>query len=102
MKIAEANAAALAAWFSPEFSDAITYNGVPIQGHVTYGGTGALASQAVLTVRKSDVPAPAYRDEVVIEGITWRVHQDQNHPVIIKGDALTWDIALIKGERKAL
>ncbi len=103
MKFEDAKSAALEEWFRPDFSEAIIYNGANIQGHITYGGPNSLiADQAVLTVRVSDVPAPAYRDTVVIGGQAWRVYQDEKQGVIIKGDSMTWDLMLIRGERKAI
>lgn len=100
MNLSEAKAKALEKWFDPEFADLITYNGADIYGHVSYGGRNApTALHATLTVKVSDVPAPAYRDPVIINGITWRVFQDEGLSIIIKGDGLTWDLPLARDEK---
>ncbi len=104
MNLTDATAAALSAWFDPGYAESITYNGSAIRAHIAYGESGgaSYAHHATLTVRRSDVPAPAYRDTVVIDGATWRVFQDDGQAPVCGGDALTWDIPIIRGERKAL
>lgn len=93
----------MAAWFDTGFAESVTYNGSVIQAHISYGGKNSpMGDHATLTVKRSDVTAPSYRDTVVIDGLTWRVFQDEGQNVIIKGDALVWDVPIIKGERKAL
>ena len=98
MNLSEARASALNTCFSSAHADALTYAGTSIYGHVTYGGNAPTARHATLTVRVSDVAAPAYRDTVVIGSTTWRVHSDGGE-AIITGDGLTWEIPLIRDEK---
>ncbi|WP_054031018.1 head-tail joining protein [Desulfatitalea tepidiphila] len=104
MNLDDAKSAALAVWFDTGIAESITYNGSAIPGHISYSepGKAAYANHAVLTVRRSDVPAPAYRDTVVIDGATWRVYQDDGQAPICGGDELTWDIPIMRGERRAI
>ncbi len=82
---------------------AVSYNGADITAlDVVYGqsaGGAVHADTAELEVDAADVPAPQYRDAVVIAGITWRVHRDEARGLAITGDGHTWRIPLIKDER---
>ncbi len=82
---------------------AVTYAGQPIVAlDLRFGEntTGAVhADTAEIEVAAADVPAPQYRDAVVIAGITWRVHRDEARGLAITGDGHTWRIPLIKDER---
>lgn len=102
MNLANARSYAMEKWFDSEFSDQITYNGTEIQGHISYGGGSAnafIADYATLVIRVADVPAPAYRDTVIINETPWQVHQDETQAIIIRGDGLTWELPLIKDEK---
>jgi len=93
---------AMGVWFSDGLTTEITYNGTTgIRAHIDYGGgsTGTVADTAVIEVQVSDVAAPAYRDTVIIAGITWRVYQDRNQEAVIKGDGHTWLIPIKKDEK---
>lgn len=92
--------AALPVWFSEDFADTITYDGNEILAHISYANDGGTtAKHAVITVKAADIPDPQYRDPVVINGVTWRVIQDQSREAIIKGDGYTWDIPIIRDEK---
>jgi hypothetical protein len=97
MGFAEETARAMAVWFGPGLTDAVTYNGLPLRGHVQYaaegGRPGGVMLAATLQVRAADVPAPAYRDAVVINGLTWHVQNGWT------GDNLTWTLPLARDER---
>ena len=81
----------------------VSYNGADITAlDMVYGqsAAGAVhADTAEIEVDAADVPAPQYRDAVVIAGITWRVHRDDARGLAISGDGHTWRIPLIKDER---
>ncbi len=89
-------------FFNPdEFAVTVTYNGSVIPAHVFYGeaperGSNAHASVAKLKVLKSDVAAPAYKDPVVIDSVTWKVDR------VLSGDGFTWMVEIRTDERKAL
>ena len=84
-----------------EFAQTITYNGTDIPALVEYGedldmeggATGSLLARAIITLRVADVPAPAYRDEVVIGSMAWRVL------TVDGGDDYTWRLNLFRDER---
>lgn len=83
-----------------EFAQEITYNGTTIKAIVEYGKQKAKDSimfDAMITVKASDVPSPAYRDPVVIGSDTYRVYQDKEFQS--SGDGYVWQIPLYKGER---
>jgi hypothetical protein len=90
---------AAAAWFSEGMTEAVTYNGTSIRGHIEYLESGPDGCQAVVTVRKADVPAPAYRDQVTVGGVAWRAVQGPSGRVIRSGDAVSWEIYLNRDER---
>ncbi|MEE4112713.1 MAG: hypothetical protein V2I40_07855 [Desulfobacteraceae bacterium] len=101
MGFSDAIANALGVWFGSEYAETITYDGADISALVTYGGgsTNSVAETAVIEVKVSDVPAPAYRDAVVIAGETWRVYRDKMQEAVITGDGYTWKIPIKKDER---
>ncbi len=82
----------------------ITYNGTDIPAHIGEQHQDAQRRTVVVTVRQSDVAAPAYRDRVVINGVQWRLFKDQNRnsAPTITGDGLTWQITLYRDERPRL
>ena len=79
----------------------IFYKGAPVRAHVMYGGgsAGSVARTAFIDVRRVDVPDPKYRDEVEINGDTWRVYQDRGREIIISGGRWTWKIPVKLDER---
>ena len=98
MSFSEEAARAMETWFGPDMAEAVVYNGVAIRGHADYGSdsdhrTGAVMARATLMVKRSDVPAPAYRDTAVIAGVTWRVLN------IESGDEHTWTLNITTNER---
>ena len=101
-KFDDAVTAAMDVWFGTDMDpETVTYNGTDISGHVDYGGRsdGENARTAVLEVKVSDVSDPAYRDTVVINGVTWRVYRDQSQEVVIQGDGYTWKLPVTRDER---
>jgi hypothetical protein len=91
----EALANAAAAWYGDDLAEALTYNGDSVAGHIerTGGEQGPEVRRqtAKLHVRKSQVPAPAYRDSVVDEaGTTWRVIP----PVPADASAVDWVLTI--------
>ena len=98
MGFADEIARAMPTWFGADMTDAVTYNGVALRGHAEYDSdldhrTGAVMARATLMVKRSDVPAPAYRDTAVIAGVTWRVFN------IESGDEHTWTLNITTNER---
>jgi hypothetical protein len=91
-------------WFGPGFAEEIVYAGETIYGHVDFGkGTDrANASRAVIEVAKSDVAEPAYRDSVIIDGVTWYVYRDLRSGEGWTGDGLSWRIPIIRDERPGM
>jgi hypothetical protein len=92
-----------------EFAQLVTYNSASIRAVVTYGEdltvirTGgrtrtsdAVAAECTITVRVADVASPAYRDTVVIAGVTYMVER------IIAGDGAVWTVALTTDARPRL
>jgi hypothetical protein len=84
----------------------ITYAGTEITALVSLGeaprrgrslvGSGegkSQINQAVIQVLKSDVAAPAYRDQVVIDGVTWRVEK------VLRSNGCRSMVALFADER---
>jgi len=85
-----------------DFAQAVTYdNGtelsiLAIVDREAIGGQNA--EGASVTVKRSDVAAPSYRDKFTIGGEVWRVAMDGSRP-LIKGDDHIWIIQVVKGER---
>jgi len=76
----------------------VTYAGAEIPAIVNFDQdlkdeTESAFARAEIMVRASDVAAPAYRDEVVIDSATWYVRR------ILSGDGLAWKLELISDER---
>ena len=78
----------------------VTYNGASISAIVDYkanldnaGSRGSAMATAEMSVRASDVAAPAYRDTVVIDSVTWKVLR------ILSGDGDEWKLELYRDER---
>jgi hypothetical protein len=96
MTLNSAIATASAAWFSEGITDAITYNGTPIRGHIEYAETGPDGVQALLEIQKADVPNPALDDVVVYSGQTFRVSSvgGRDGNVIKSGDSISWTVFL--------
>jgi len=82
-----------------EFAKEITYGGATITAIVDYAKSGddpaASRQSARITVKASDVPIPALRTEVVIDGVTWLTAE----PGEAQGDGLAWTIPLTRDER---
>ena len=98
MGFADETARAMATWFGADMTDAVTYNGVALRGHADFGSdldhrTGSVMARATLQVKVADVPAPAYRDRVVVNGQTFHVQPAWT------GDGLTWTLELGRDER---
>lgn len=83
-----------------EFAETVTYNGSAIPAIVDYktnlddaGSRGSAMAIAEISVRASDVAAPAYRDTVVIGSVTWKVRRT------LSGDGKEWKLELYRDER---
>lgn len=91
-------------WFSDELIDTVTYNGNSIPAHVQYeenleqtGANDSVMAKSILTIKQSDVAAPAYRDTVIIGTDTWRVLN------IKSGDSgYVWILNLYRDERPVI
>lgn len=79
------------------FSAAASYNGNPVSVLFRYDDAvgqrenlsrGAMGQASVLA---RDVPNPAYKDEIVIDGKTWRVDR------VLAGDGHTWKLEISTG-----
>jgi hypothetical protein len=84
-----------------DFATTVTYNSVAIVAIWTPGENQAdnppsTVREGRLEVKITDVAAPAYRDSVIIDGVTWRVRR------VISGDEYTWLLALETSERPKL
>ena len=95
-------AADLAGFFdTDEFAETITYAGTAIPAIVEYvkAESGqSVKHEAVITVKASDVPVPAYRTAVAINAASWVTGQ----PEECEGDGHIWKIPLGKAERPNL
>ena len=69
-----------------------SYGREPAQGGY---GRGVVA-EALALVKVSEVPTPAYRDRLTINGRQWRVAE------VIEGDGRTWSLALVDDQRPSL
>ena len=81
-----------------EFARTVTYDGVDISVIFTHKKdpeklSDSLREEGELRVKVSDVPTPAYRDPVVIDGNTWRMME------IVEGGEYTWKLKIAKDER---
>jgi hypothetical protein len=84
-----------------EFAQSVTYAGATITAIVDYGKTfshaGSVVNGAMLTVKVSDVAAPDYYDAITINGVSWKVFQEESTE--IKGDGHVWEIPIYRNER---
>jgi len=87
------------------FGETVTYAGSSVPAIVdrgenladVSGGTeGARNAEARIWVRTSDVSAPAYRDAVVIDSVTWYVLR------VVSGAGGMWTIDLFRDERPVI
>jgi hypothetical protein len=105
MTFADQIAADLTAVFfnTDEFAETITFKGVTIPAIVTrqkkINNVGTYKITAWIEVKVSDVPAPKYRDVVVIGADTFYVYQDDDVTPEKDDSGLTWIIPLIRDER---
>lgn len=86
-----------------EFAQAVTYNGLSIDAVDSYAELmgdegGSVKRQHVIYVKTSDVGAPAYRDTVVISGVTWYVGPENEH----EDQGGVWKLPLYRDERPVL
>ena len=88
-----------------EFAREVIYNNgttdVTINGVVDYGaaGQGSKAEHATITVKKSDVPNPEYRQTFTIDGVVWYIASDKDKGLALEGDEYMWVIRIQKNER---
>jgi len=88
-----------------EFAQTVTYNPgtgpINIQAIVDYGDgqSDQPARVATITVQKSQVPDPDYRDTFVIDGVTWSVSAQKDKGTKIPGDDYIWVIPINRDER---
>jgi hypothetical protein len=87
---------ASAAWFDSGITDAITYNGASIRGHIEFAETNPDGVQALLEIRRADVAEPALDDVVVYGGDTFYVSSagSRDGSVIKAGDGVSWTVYL--------
>ena len=86
-----------------EHAQAITYNGAPIYAVESFSNLmdqnqAAVKKVKTLWVKVSDVASPAYRDTVVINGVTWYVGPEEEH----QGDQFVWELPLYRDERPVI
>lgn len=87
-----------------EFAQVVTYNSATINAVEAYDELMpeneriSIKRQKVLYVKASDVSSPAYRDTVVINGVTWHVGPENEHEDL-RG---TWKLPLYRDERPVL
>lgn len=90
---------AMEVWFDTGLMASLcTYKGVSIPAHfsreeaevVNASGRGETAT---LEVRATDVASPAYRDAVVVAGVTWYVLR------VLSSDGYSHRLELYRGER---
>lgn len=87
-----------------EFAQVVTYNSVIINAVESYAELMpeneriSIKRQKIIYVKASDVAAPAYRDTVIINGVTWHVGPENEHEDL-RG---TWKLPLYRDERPVL
>jgi hypothetical protein len=86
-----------------EHAQAITYNSAAIDAVESFSNLmskddGAVKKVKTVWVKVSDVASPAYRDTVVINGITWYVGPEEEH----QGDQFVWELPLYRDERPVI
>lgn len=105
MDFNEAISTATPHWFAEGITDPITYNGSEIRGSLEYRNVSNITSNArdakhaVLMISPDDVPNPQKGDVVVVDGTTWKVHQDERGDAVIEADACSITVILIRNER---
>lgn len=104
MSFATQKTADLAVFFNTaEFAETITYNGASINAIVELGLEDEFSknvmSRGRITVKRSDVLVPAYRDAVVYRSNTYRVYQDSDKNIAISGDNEIWTLPIMIDER---
>jgi hypothetical protein len=99
MNFEDAMEAAEASWFDTRyFSESIVYAGETIPANIDREGNsdegrGSVKESVVVEIRKADVPSPAYRDAILIDGEAWTVAKP------VGGDNIAWKVLAEKGER---
>lgn len=94
----------LATFFNlSDFAESVIYNGFTITAVVSYGqlmspDAGAVKAVKTLWVNDSDVPAPSYRDTVIIDSDTWYVGPEE----AFRTDGNVWELPLYRAERPKL
>ena len=73
-----------------------------VEGHLQSSQDSPTAVHSVLIVKKSDVTSPDYRHKVTINSTVWRVLKDESQGAVIKDDGYTWEIPIIRDERKSI
>ena len=84
--------------YNADFGDQVTYDGAPMIGFIEYvPEVGAKGSRyaARLQVRRTDVPVPAYRVPVTVNGESWLTGEPED----CTGDEFEWKIPLYRDER---
>lgn len=99
--------AALDVWFELGFAETVVYdNGedqpFQVQAHVQSSSDSPNAIHSKLLVKKTDIPEPKYRDKVTISGSVWRVLKDEAQGAVLKDDGYTWEIPIVRDERRSL
>ena len=88
-----------------EFAEQVIYDDGASQKNikavVDYGGDGenSNADHATITVKKSDVPAPVYRQKFIIAGETWHIVSGRHKGLELMGDEHTRVIRISRNER---
>ena len=86
-------------WFGTDLAESVSYGGSDIQAHLEYLEAGPEGVEALLTVQRSDVASPTYRDVVVADGATFYVVNGPDGRVIKAGDQVSWTVYLSRDER---
>jgi len=84
------------------YSDGTTSIDIPVTISYGDGNSGKLgrnADHASISVQKSDVPTPQYRDTFTIDGVEWKVFRDRATGLQVVGDESTWKIECQSKER---
>lgn len=79
-----------------EFATTVTYDSVSVSAIVDYGDSDYRVTKATLFVKVSDVALPKYRDEVIIDSLTWYVMRK------IESNGKVWEIGIERDERPEL
>lgn len=92
------------------FGQAVTYNGAAITAILETPEanmvTGLDAAACLIHVKSADVPAPAYRDLVVVSSGdhagSWRVYRWNRRPVVLDDAGGVYTLMLTRDERPAI